>query len=123
MTDSVRELGRPLVTLSGLAVSKNEKTICSVSELTINKGERLTVVGPNGSGKSTLLRVLAGLESDLTGNLKSEVPQCDVVYVHQTPYLFRGTVQQNVEYGLKSRSYPKAARRCLLYTSDAADDQ
>jgi len=111
MTGSSRESGRTVVALSGLAVSKNEKTICSVSELTINEGERLAIVGPNGSGKSTLLRVLAGLESDLTGNFICEVPQRDIVYVHQTPFLFRGTVQQNVEYGLKARSVPKAPRR------------
>lgn len=110
MTDSPRESRRAIVALNGLAVSKNDKTICSVSELTINEGERLAVVGPNGSGKSTLLRVLAGLESDLTGNFESEIPRRDVVYVHQTPFLFRGTVQQNVEYGLKARSVPRAAR-------------
>ena len=111
MTDSAREAGRTIVALSGLAVSKNEKAICSVSELAINKGERIAIVGPNGSGKSTLLRVLAGLETDLTGNLKSEVTQRNVVFVHQTPFLFRGTVQQNVEYGLKARSVPKAVQR------------
>lgn len=110
MTDSPRESRRAIVAINSLAVSKNEKTICSVSELTINEGERLAVVGPNGSGKSTLLRVLAGLESDSTGNFKSEIPQRDVVYVHQAPFLFRGTVQQNVEYGLKARSVPRAAR-------------
>ena len=100
MTDSSCETGRTIVTLNGLAVSKNEKPICSVSNLTILEGERLAVVGPNGSGKTTLLRVLAGLESELSGKFKIEVSQRDAVYVHQTPFLFRGTVQQNVEYGL-----------------------
>ena len=110
MTDSSCETGRTIVTLNGLAVSKNEKPICSVSNLTILEGERLAVVGPNGSGKTTLLRVLAGLESELSGKFKIEVSQRDAVYVHQTPFLFRGTVQQNVEYGLKALSVSKAAR-------------
>jgi ABC-type sugar transport system ATPase subunit len=37
--------------------------------LTIPNGQTMAVVGPSGSGKSTLLRVVAGLESDYTGQV------------------------------------------------------
>jgi len=37
--------------------------------LTIPDGETLTVVGPSGCGKSTLLRVIAGLDTDYTGQV------------------------------------------------------
>jgi ABC-type sugar transport system ATPase subunit len=37
--------------------------------LTIPDGQTFTVVGPSGCGKSTLLRVVAGLESDFTGDV------------------------------------------------------
>ncbi len=37
--------------------------------LTIPNGETLTVVGPSGCGKSTLLRVIAGLDTDYTGQV------------------------------------------------------
>ena len=37
--------------------------------LTIPDGQTLAVLGPSGCGKSTLLRVLAGLETEYTGNL------------------------------------------------------
>lgn len=37
--------------------------------LTIPDGQTMAIVGPSGSGKSTLLRVVAGLESDYTGEV------------------------------------------------------
>lgn len=37
--------------------------------LTIPDGETLTIVGPSGCGKSTLLRVIAGLDTDYTGQV------------------------------------------------------
>lgn len=89
-----------LVSVDRLAVSRDGQRICSLPRLIINRGDRIGIAGANGSGKSTLLRVLAGLEADFSGT-------CDVaslcgqpVYVHQAPYLFRGTVLSNVVYGL-----------------------
>ena len=38
--------------------------------LDINDGEFLCLVGPSGSGKTTLLRILAGLDSDFSGELR-----------------------------------------------------
>ncbi len=38
-------------------------------ELTLENGERLVVAGRNGAGKSTLLRIIAGQDSDFTGEL------------------------------------------------------
>ena len=38
-------------------------------ELTLENGERLVVAGRNGAGKSTLLRIIAGEDSDFSGEL------------------------------------------------------
>ncbi|HWI55060.1 MAG TPA: ATP-binding cassette domain-containing protein, partial [Desulfobacteria bacterium] len=37
--------------------------------LTVNKGEFISIVGPSGCGKSTLLNVIAGLENSTGGRV------------------------------------------------------
>ncbi|MEM8842834.1 MAG: ATP-binding cassette domain-containing protein, partial [Pseudomonadota bacterium] len=39
-------------------------------DLDIRDGEFLTLVGPSGCGKSTLLRIIAGLESQDSGDVQ-----------------------------------------------------
>ena len=37
-------------------------------DLTIDRGEFVTIVGPSGCGKSTLLRIISGLQQPTAGN-------------------------------------------------------
>lgn len=104
------ESAASVVQLSGLSVTKNGTVICSVGELALKNGERLVIAGPNGSGKSTLLRVLAGLETDYAGRFETRIERRERAFVHQSPFLFRGTVRQNVEYGLVARSIDRTRR-------------
>ena len=99
-----------MIDINGLRVIRNGRTICSVSELEIAPGERVAILGPNGSGKTTLLRVLSGLEANFAGRLSVNALRKDRVYVHQSPYLFRGTVLFNVTYGLRQRGTNRAER-------------
>jgi len=92
-----------MVEITDLRVQKNGRQICFVPSLSVEAGSRLAVIGSNGSGKSTLLRVLGGLETNFRGTCDTEAASVDRVYVHQSPYLFRGTVESNVAYGLRSR--------------------
>ena len=39
-------------------------------DLSIKKGEVVSIIGPSGSGKSTLLRSLIGLEQGSSGKIK-----------------------------------------------------
>lgn len=39
-------------------------------DLTINKGEFITLMGPSGSGKSTLLNIIGGLDKPSTGQVQ-----------------------------------------------------
>ncbi len=99
-----------MIQLRELQVVKGGKTICHVPELDVEVGERVVVLGPNGSGKSTLLRVLANLESEYTGQCKVGVTDLRRVYIHQSPFLFRGTVLHNAMYGLSARRMARPER-------------
>lgn len=104
-----------VIRVRDLSVTKGGRVICRVSALDVSAGERIGVEGANGSGKSTLLRVLSELERDFSGNCMVDIAQRDRVFVHQTPYLFRGTVLQNVMYGLVARSVKKTERRRMAH--------
>lgn len=99
-----------MLRIRDLKVEKAGRTICHVGELDVTRGERLAVIGPNGSGKTTLLRVAGGLERDFAGECRVAAPPRDRVYVHQSPYLLRGSVMFNATYGLAARKVPRRER-------------
>ncbi len=49
-----------LLTISNMSVSHGSTSAIKNVDLTIDKGEIVTIVGPNGSGKTTLLRAIIG---------------------------------------------------------------
>ena len=80
------------------------------------------VVGPNGSGKTTLLDLLALLEAPDAGEIRhwgnpvqspsdAIATRRRMAYVTQAPYLFRGSVLDNLTYGLKLRGLTGADAR------------
>lgn len=56
-----------LITASNMSLSHGGKIVLRDVDLTIERGEIVTIVGPNGSGKSTLLRSLIGALRPSTG--------------------------------------------------------
>ncbi len=84
------------------------RTVVDVAELEIAPGEILAVLGANGAGKSTFFRLLLGLEKPQTGTVMRNGRAAGVF---QRPYLFEGTVADNIEYGLKASRIPPDARR------------
>lgn len=84
-------------------------------ELTIRARRLNILTGPNGCGKTTLLHMLAFLKEPERGEItfagqpvrwtrkELKALRQRVTLVHQAPYLFAGTVGQNVAYGLKLR--------------------
>jgi len=61
----------------------------------IEPGQRVALVGPSGSGKSTLLEALAGWLPPREGSIVLR-PGLDVGYAGQRPYLFHGTIADNL---------------------------
>ena len=81
---------------------------------TVQDAEFVAVVGPSGCGKTTCMRMAAGLEFASAGSVtvgsKSVVgPGPERAVVFQAFALFPWkTVQQNIEFGLRSLRVPKA---------------
>lgn len=78
--------------------------------LTINKGESLGVMGPSGCGKSTFIDLLIGLlqpqhgkilidGKELSKEMSPHWRSC-IGYVPQSPYIFDGTLAENIAFGI-----------------------
>ncbi|WP_312239725.1 ABC transporter ATP-binding protein [Pantoea sp.] len=86
-------------------------------DLTVQKGELLTLLGSSGSGKTTLLQIISGLTEPTSGRLlidgKDEtwtpVHQRDIGVVFQNYALFPHlTIEENVAFPLRMRQMPGA---------------
>jgi len=98
-------------------IINKDKIILDIDSLCLPQGELTAIVGPNGAGKSTLLNILAFLEKPDQGSIHYQgrpVRPKDffslrrqVTMVDQAPLLFRGSVFENVAYGLRVRGVPR----------------
>ena len=57
------------ITLKGVTKTYGSQSVLNDINLDIADGEFLTLVGPSGCGKSTTLRIIAGLETQSTGDV------------------------------------------------------
>src|SRR5258708_927007 len=111
-----------MLELRGVRHSYAGRTVLELDAFALAPGMLTAVVGPNGSGKSTLLRLLALLERPTTGAIlldgavvadarrrPSTRERRRVTLVEQRPVLLRGTVRDNITYGLRARRQSVAA--------------
>lgn len=92
------------------AYEKNSPVLKNVS-LTINKGEKVALVGKSGSGKSTIINLISGFYLVDSGEILVNGESLDVKSlrevsgtVWQEPYLFYGSIRDNICLGLKDIS-------------------
>ncbi|MFE6783646.1 thiol reductant ABC exporter subunit CydD [Streptomyces sp. NPDC057680] len=91
--------------------------------LTVEPGETVALVGPSGAGKSTLLDVVLGFAAPQEGGsvrvggrpfaaLDLEAWRSRIAWVPQRPYLFAGTIAENVRLARPDAS-DEAVREAL----------
>lgn len=64
--------------------------------LDITEGKMLAIVGPTGSGKSSCLAAILGELPIVSGKI---TVQGKIAYIPQSPWLFPGTIRQNIVFG------------------------
>jgi molybdopterin-binding protein len=105
----------PQLEIKNVFKKYEEKTVLEDINLTVERGTTLGIIGPTGCGKTTLLRIIDLIEKPSSGKIcfdgvdvsRSPKEQLKlrrrVGMVFQNPVVFKGTVLENVHYGLKVR--------------------
>ncbi|MCR9220118.1 MAG: ABC transporter ATP-binding protein [Alphaproteobacteria bacterium] len=122
--DSAAQDANRFIVLEGVRKSyPGAGAVISDFNLSISRGEFVTLLGPSGSGKSTLLMLLAGFEKPDAGaivargrNYVEMAPKDrNIGVVFQDYALFpHMTVAQNVAYPLRVRRMASAERRAAV---------
>lgn len=97
------------IALKGLSFSYNKSAhkVFDEVNLEIPRGICLGIIGASGSGKSTLLKLIMGMEHPQSGEILCDGVPMDAGqnlsglcgYVSQEPFLFQGTLAENVALG------------------------
>lgn len=105
-----------LLQLQNVTRSVNGRAILSEISLEVYEGDLLCIVGPSGAGKSSLLRLLNRLDEPTSGTVLLEgrdyrqLPTRElrrrVGMVMQRPFVFPGTVAQNLRFGPTQQGRP-----------------
>lgn len=105
---------------------KSANTLKNIN-LTLKKGYKTAIVGHTGSGKTTLLDLIAGFHYDYEGKILIdgvELREIDIrsyrskiALVTQDTFLFKGTLLDNITYGVKhytEEEFKKAVKVALV---------
>ena len=95
--------------------SNPDQVVINDFSLTINAGETVAIVGPPGAGKSTLLGLVERYYDPVKGTiyiddiditkLNIQSLRRHIAYVAQEPFLFSGTIYENVAQGLDTTPF------------------
>ncbi len=114
----------PLIAARSLAVRLAGRLVLKDVDLSVERGEIVTLVGPNGAGKTTLLRALIGV-LPATGHIE-RAPGLRIAYVPQHLQLqstLPMTVKRFVRLGTRSRADGAARVLAENGVSDLAEQQ
>ena len=99
------------------------KSVLKGVDLEIKAGEMIGLVGKSGAGKSTLINLVCRFYDPDRGQLLVDgVPMTDaklndlrsqIGMVHQQPFLFDGTIAENIAYGKPDASFGDVIRAAM----------
>ena len=107
---------KPIIEVKGVSKFFGEKTALDNINLSIKKGEFVTILGPSGCGKTTLLRLIAGFQTASEGVIRIAGEEITQTPPHKRPVntvfqkyaLFPHlNVYDNIAFGLKLKKKPK----------------
>jgi spermidine/putrescine transport system ATP-binding protein len=113
-------LSEQFLTLTRLEKRFGDAAAVDGIDLTVDKGEFVAIMGPSGCGKTTTLRMIAGLETPTSGEVRLRGRLINEVkpWLRDTPLVWQSlalfpfmSVLKNVEFGLKMRGVTAAERR------------
>ena len=113
------------ITTQQISMRYKERVLFHIPELSIGPNDAIYLKGDNGVGKTTLLKILSGLIQPSSGRIQSPTQSWqqrlfprlkfkDIIYLHQTPYLFDGSVYQNVAYGIRFNKESQKDKRAQI---------
>ena len=110
----------PVLRAESLGRSVPGKVLVADASFGVLKGETMAIVGPSGSGKSSLLRLLNRLDEPTSGTVYLEGTDYRQIaprelrrrvgMVMQRPFLFPGTVADNLQFGPRQRGAELSSR-------------
>lgn len=101
-----------LLQIDHISKQYKNKVILKDISLTLQKHSTLSILGKSGCGKSTLLKIIAGIETEDSGQLYlqdqniTRLPpeKRNIIYLFQEPLLFPHlSVFENIAFGLRIR--------------------
>ncbi len=112
-----------IIELKDIRMSYDGEVVLDGINLTIKDGEFVTFLGPSGCGKTTTLRIIAGFESQDSGDVFFEGKNINAVppYKRHINTIFQRyalfphlNVYENVAFGLKVKKVPKTEIPALI---------
>src|SRR5271156_1173742 len=109
----------PQIELTGVS-QKYDRLILEGLNLTVAKGEGLSIIGPSGCGKSTVLKLISGLTPATSGNILVDgmTPRNareTMSFIFQDPTLLPWrTVRANAVLGLELEHVPRKKREARV---------
>ena len=102
-----------ILKVKSLNLSYGKNIILQDINMSLGKGEIISIIGPSGCGKSTLLKAIGGISPDFDGEIYFEKNKIKGTspergFVFQEPALFSWlNVFDNIAYGLKIKGISK----------------